>query len=133
MVTGTSSAALASFTRSLNRRSGQRALSGYSLTAGSTYSIGSDGLGTMSFNTESFGTFNFQISVSNLGNGTLIQNNADPNTRGSGVFYVQTPSQYVVPNGGYAGGAFGGQTKPSTGTPKRAPSRRVARATSREE
>jgi hypothetical protein len=80
---------------------------GYPLTGGSTYSIGSDGIGTMSFNTESFGTFNFQISVSNLGNGTLIQNNTDPNTRGSGVFYVQTPSQFVVPNGGYAGGAFG--------------------------
>ena len=71
------------------------------------YTITADGLGTMSFDTQAFGTLNFHVSVSKLGNGTFIQDNTDPNTRGSGVFYVQTPVDFVPPNGGYAGGAFG--------------------------
>ena len=57
----------------------------------STYSIGAagTGLGTMTLVT-SAGTYNFTISIRADGSGNLIQDNADPNTRGSGVIKVQT-------------------------------------------
>jgi hypothetical protein len=56
---------------------------------GSTYSLQSNGLGTMNIVTSS-ATYNFQIAIRPDGSGSLIQNNADPNTRGSGTIKVQT-------------------------------------------
>jgi len=45
----------------------------------------------------------------------FIQDNQDPNTRGSGVFFVQTPSEFTVPPpGGYAIGTFGADLKPQS-------------------
>ncbi|MGB8887957.1 MAG: Ig domain-containing protein [Candidatus Korobacteraceae bacterium] len=79
---------------------------GYSLTG--TYTITADGLGTMVFNVNTLGTLNFHVSISNQGNGTFIQDNQDPNTRGSGVLYLQTPMDFVLPpDGSYAEGTFG--------------------------
>lgn len=59
------------------------------LTSGSQYSIQPDGLGTMTLVT-SGGTYNFKIAIRPDGSGTLIQDNTDPNTRGSGVLVPQT-------------------------------------------
>ncbi len=79
---------------------------GYSFTG--TYNVTANGLGTMQLNVTTLGVMNFHLSVSNGGNGALIQDNQDPNTRGSGVFFVQTPSEFTVPPpGGYAIGTFG--------------------------
>jgi hypothetical protein len=79
---------------------------GYPLSG--TYTITADGLGTMVFDAVAFGVLNFHVAVSKLGNGTLIQDNQDPNTRGSGVFYVQTQADFSVPpSGGYAIGTLG--------------------------
>lgn len=79
---------------------------GHPLTG--TYTITADGLGTMLFNAGDLGTLNFHVSVSQLGNGTFIQDNQDPNTRGSGIFYVQTSADFAVPpSGGYAIGTLG--------------------------
>jgi len=74
-----------------------------------TYSIFADGRGTMQFVTGgTLGTLNFNVVVSNQGNGQLIQNNADPNTRGSGIFLVQTPTDFrLPPAGNYAMGVLG--------------------------
>jgi hypothetical protein len=71
------------------------------------YTITANGLGTMVFNAD-LGTLNFHVAVSELGNGTLIQDNQDPNARGSGTFYVQTITDFrIPPAGGYAIGTFG--------------------------
>jgi hypothetical protein len=79
---------------------------GYASTG--TYTITADGLGTMVFNAVGFGVLNFHVAVSKLGNGTLIQDNQDPNTRGSGAFYVQTQADFSIPpRGGYAIGTLG--------------------------
>ncbi len=74
----------------------------YNLTLGS-------GLGTMTFNVGgTIGTLNFHIAVSNLGNGTMIQDNADPATRGSGSIFVQTTNDFQVPpHGNYVIGTYG--------------------------
>jgi hypothetical protein len=77
------------------------------LGAGSVYDVTANGLGTLTVVT-SQGTFNFSVSVSSTGNGRLIQNNTDPNTRGSGVIYVQDPTSFKLPaQGGYAFGLSG--------------------------
>lgn len=57
----------------------------------STYSIGAsgNGLGTLTLVT-SAGTYNFTIAIRLDGSGSLIQDNTDPNTRGSGSIKVQT-------------------------------------------
>ncbi|HUI84463.1 MAG TPA: Ig domain-containing protein [Candidatus Binatia bacterium] len=74
----------------------------------SVYHITADGLGTMTFDVAGLGTMNFHVTVSNGGNGQLIQDNADPNTRGSGVFFVQTPADFAVPPAdGYGIGTLG--------------------------
>jgi hypothetical protein len=59
---------------------------------GSTYSLqaSGQGLGTLTIVTSS-ATYSFAISIRADGSGSLIQNNADPDTRGSGVIKVQTP------------------------------------------
>jgi hypothetical protein len=62
-----------------------------------TYTVQADGLGTMQFNVASLGQMNFSISLSNVGNGQLIMNNADPQTRGSGVFLVQSINAFHPP------------------------------------
>ncbi|MGD0931868.1 MAG: Ig domain-containing protein [Candidatus Korobacteraceae bacterium] len=56
----------------------------------STYSIQPNGLGAMTVVTNS-GTYNFAVAIRPDGSGSLIQNNADPNTRGSGTIKVQVP------------------------------------------
>lgn len=58
----------------------------------STYSIGASqtGLGTLTLVT-SAGTYKFTIAIRQDGSGSLIQDNTDPNTRGSGSIKVQTP------------------------------------------
>ncbi len=72
------------------------------------YTITANGLGTMSFNNGALGALNFHIAVSGGGNGALILDNSDPNTRGSGSFYVQTVSDFSVPRAGaYAYGTIG--------------------------
>lgn len=73
-----------------------------------TYTITANGLGTMTFNAGSLGMMNFHIDASNQGNGTFVQDNADPDTRGSGTFYVQNMLDFALPpNGAYALGSFG--------------------------
>ena len=59
------------------------------LTSGSQYSIQPDGLGTITLVTSS-GTYNLKLAIRPDGSGTLIQDNTDPNTRGSGVIVPQT-------------------------------------------
>ena len=68
---------------------------GYSFSG--TYTVQADGLGTMQFNVNTLGQMNFSISLSNVGNGQLIMNNADPQTRGSGVFLVQSTNAFQPP------------------------------------
>lgn len=63
--------------------------------AGSTYSLQPNGLGTMTIVTSS-ATYNFQIAIRPDGSGSMIQNNADPNTRGSGTIKVQTKNVTVA-------------------------------------
>lgn len=58
------------------------------VTTGSVYSIDSTGTGTLKLVTGS-GTYNFHVSIKSDGSGSMIQDNADPNTRGSGVIKVQ--------------------------------------------
>jgi large repetitive protein len=74
----------------------------YNLTLGS-------GLGTMTFNVGgTLGTLNFNLAISNLGNGTMIQDNADPAQRGSGSIFVQTPADFLIPpNSNYVIGTYG--------------------------
>ncbi|HUI84373.1 MAG TPA: Ig domain-containing protein [Candidatus Binatia bacterium] len=55
----------------------------------SVYSIEPDGLGTLTLVTGS-ATYNFHIAIRADGSGNIIQDNTDPNTRGSGVIKVQT-------------------------------------------
>jgi hypothetical protein len=59
----------------------------------STYSIGGSGigLGTLTLVTGA-GTYNFTVTVRQDGTGNLIQDNADPATRGSGSIKLQTPN-----------------------------------------
>ncbi len=54
----------------------------------SIYSIQPNGLGTMTVVTN-LATYNFHIAIRPDGSGTLIQDNSDPNTRGSGVIVPQ--------------------------------------------
>jgi hypothetical protein len=92
----------------LDLNSGTGSLStGYSLTG--TYTLAANGLGTIQLLVSGgIGTLNFHISASSGGNGTMIQDNADPNTRGSGQFFVQNSANFnVPPAGGYAIGSFG--------------------------
>lgn len=56
--------------------------------AGSVYSIDQTGTGTLTLVTNT-GTYNFHIAIKPDGSGSLIQDNTDPNTRGSGVIKVQ--------------------------------------------
>lgn len=73
-----------------------------------SYTVQADGLGTMQFNVASLGQMNFSISLSNVGNGQLILNNTDPQTRGSGVFLVQSTDAFHPPAiGNYAFGSNG--------------------------
>jgi hypothetical protein len=58
------------------------------ITTGSTYSIQPNGTGTMTIVTNA-ATYNFTIAVRSDGSGTLIQDNTDPATRGSGTIAVQ--------------------------------------------
>ncbi len=88
-----------------NTGAGSQAV-GYPFTG--TYNVTADGLGTMSLNVTTLGMMNFHVAVSNGGNGAIIQDNTDPNARGSGSFYVQTPLDFVVPAAGaYTIGTFG--------------------------
>jgi hypothetical protein len=73
-----------------------------------TYSISGNGLGTLSLSVTGIGPLNFSMAVSQVGNGQLILNNADPQPRGSGVFFVQTIQDFGVPPvASYAIGTFG--------------------------
>ncbi len=58
------------------------------IATGSVYSINSTGTGTLTLVTNS-GTYHFHIAIKQDGSGSLIQDNADPNTRGSGTIVVQ--------------------------------------------
>lgn len=80
---------------------------GYTLTG--TYTLGANALGTMQFSVPSLNeTFNFSFTVSTQGNGQLIQQNTDPNPRGSGAFFVQSSTAFQVPHvGTYGIGSFG--------------------------
>jgi len=66
------------------------------VAATSNYSIGPNGLGTMVLVTDQGNTFNFHVSIISDGSGTLIEDNADPNERGSGVIKVQTSSDFKI-------------------------------------
>ncbi|HSY13214.1 MAG TPA: Ig domain-containing protein [Verrucomicrobiae bacterium] len=68
---------------------------GYSFTG--TYSIQADGLGDMFLNVATLGSMHFSVSLSNVGNGQMILDNSDPNTRGSGAFFVQNTIAFVPP------------------------------------
>jgi hypothetical protein len=59
------------------------------VTSGSVYSINATGTGTLTLVTNS-ATYNFSVAIRSDGSGSLIQDNSDPNTRGSGVLKVQT-------------------------------------------
>ena len=73
-----------------------------------TYNVTTNGLGAMSINVSGLGTMNFHVAVSNGGNGAIIQDNSDPNTRGSGSFFVQSPADFTVPPpSNYAIGSIG--------------------------
>jgi hypothetical protein len=43
------------------------------------------------------GSMHFSVSLSNVGNGQMILDNSDPNTRGSGAFFVQNTIAFVPP------------------------------------
>jgi hypothetical protein len=66
------------------------------VAATSNYSIGANGLGTMVLTTDQGNSFNFHVSIISDGSGTLIQDNADPDERGSGVIKVQTSSDFNI-------------------------------------
>ncbi len=79
---------------------------GYAFTG--TYSVQADGLGDMFLNVTTLGAMHFSLSVSNVGNGQMILDNSDPNTRGSGSFYVQNTIAFLPPAiGSYAIGTTG--------------------------
>lgn len=79
---------------------------GYSFTG--TYAIQADGLGDMNLNVTTLGPMHFSVSLSTNGNGQLILDNADPSTRGSGVFLVQNAVAFQPPAvGTYVIGANG--------------------------
>jgi hypothetical protein len=81
--------------------------SGSTITGG-TYLISGNGLGTMTINATGLQPLMFSIVVSQQGNGQLILNNADPQPRGSGLFFVQTPQDFLTPPAAsYAIGTFG--------------------------
>src|SRR5271157_1061819 len=81
----------------------------------SSYLIGPNGLGTMTLVTNLPATYSFHIAITSNGSGSLIQDNVDPNTRGSGVIKVQIPSNNCSPpgfcvaalKGNFAVGLFG--------------------------
>jgi hypothetical protein len=68
---------------------------GYSFTG--TYAIQADGLGDMNLTVATLGPMHFSVSLSANGNGQLILDNADPSTRGSGVFLVQNQNVFQPP------------------------------------
>lgn len=80
----------------VSAQSGEQ-LGGYPFTG--TYTIQANGLGSMTFNIPGLATLNFNVSLSNVGNGQLIltgqQTGAD--LRGSGVFLVQNSSAFLPP------------------------------------
>jgi hypothetical protein len=67
----------------------------YSFTG--TYAIQADGLGDMNLTVATLGPMHFSVSLSTNGNGQLILDNADPSTRGSGVFLVQNSGSFLPP------------------------------------
>lgn len=81
----------------------------------SVYSIQPNGLGTMTIVTD-LGTFNFSVAIKSDGSGgRLIQDNADPNQRGSGAIKVQNPADFVITSldGTFAVGFFGINSQPA--------------------
>ncbi len=90
----------------LNTGSGSP-MAGTPITTG-TYSIGANGLGTMSLTTGTLGTLNFHVSISAAGQGQIIWDNADPNPRGSGLLLLQRPQDFYPPQpGAFAIGSLG--------------------------
>jgi hypothetical protein len=80
----------------------------YIVAATSNYSIGPNGLGTMVLTTDQGNTFNFHVSIISDGSGTLIQDNADPDERGSGLIKAHTPTtQWPLCGNNVALGLFG--------------------------
>ena len=61
----------------------------------SSYAITPNGLGTMKLVTDQGNTFNFHVAIKSDGNGTLIEDSADPQ-QGSGVIKKQTPGDFQV-------------------------------------
>jgi len=81
---------------------------GGSPVTGGTYAISGNGLGTLTLNATGLPALSFSIVVSQQGNGQLILNNADPQPRGSGAFYLQSPQDFIAPPAAsYAIGTFG--------------------------
>jgi len=77
------------------------------ITTGSVYSIDPIGTGTLTLVTNS-ATYNFHIAIRADGSGSLIQDNTDPNTRGSGIIKVQTPGVTLAEiEGSFAVGILG--------------------------
>lgn len=70
----------------------------------SSYAVQGNGLGTMTLVTAQ-ATYNFSVAIFSDGNGQMIQENADPATRGSGVLRVQ--SLATPGKGNYVFGSFG--------------------------
>src|SRR5208337_4302409 len=66
------------------------------VTAQSSYSITPNGLGTMTLVTDQGNTFNSHVAITSSGNVRLIQDNADPKLRGSGVIKLQTTGDFGV-------------------------------------
>ena len=78
---------------------------GYPFTG--MYALNANGLGTIHLDVPTLGSFDFSIALSS-GGGQLIQRNQDPNTRGSGSFFVQSPAAFLPPKPGtYAMGSIG--------------------------
>ena len=79
------------------------------VAATSNYSIGPNGLGTMVLTTDQGNTFNFHVSIISDGSGTLIQDNTDPDERGSGVIKKQASGDFQISsvNGQWALGFSG--------------------------
>ena len=74
-----------------------------------TYSLGGNGVGTMSLNAVGIsGPLNFHFVLAANGQGQIIWDNADPNPRGSGLFLQQNPVDFYPPQpGSFAIGTFG--------------------------
>ena len=81
--------------------------------AKSNYAIGPHGLGTMVLTTDQGNTFNFHVSILSDGSGTLIEDNADPAERGSGLIKKQVSADFKIAsvNGQWALGSVGTDPK----------------------